>query len=273
MQVSENNPNMENKLSFTWPKPLDERKRLGRRDLANLVLNPEIFDESKLSIEQHQFLKQIDQEIEVLIRSVQDENLKIRKVPIPEYLNVTKSIRLIRDSKDFAANLLRPMPHKPIDQSRRGTQFHYWVEKFFAKPALFDTLDIEGSADQSYIDDQALEMMKQAFIESTWAKLEPLALEWPFEISIEGRSLRGRIDAVFKDGEDILLIDWKTGQIDKSDNLQLGWYRHAWWKSQGTDPSKLKAGFVYVPSMVFKPELNPFAVDDEVFKFKKLDLK
>ena len=273
MQVSENNPNMENKLSFTWPKPLDERKRLGRRELANLVLNPEIFDESKLSIEQNQFLKQIDQEIEVLIKSVQDENLKIRKVPIPEYLNVTKSIRLIRDSKDFAVNLLRPMPHKPIDQSRRGTQFHYWVEKFFAKPALFDTLDIEGSADQSYIDDQALEIMKQAFIDSTWAKLEPLALEWPFEISIEGRSLRGRIDAVFKDGEDILLIDWKTGQIDKSDNLQLGWYRHAWWKSHGTDPSKLKAGFVYVPSMVFKPELNPFAVDDEVFKFKKLDLK
>ena len=165
------------------------------------------------------------------------------------------------------------MPRKPIDQSRRGTQFHYWVEKFFAKPALFDALDIEGSADQSYIDDQTLEIMKQAFTNSSWAKLEPLALEWPFEISIEGRSLRGRIDAVFKDGEDVLLIDWKTGQIDKSDNLQLGWYRHAWWKSHGTDPEKLKAGFVYVPSMVFKPELNPFSVDDEVFKFKKLDLK
>lgn len=272
-EVSEKNPNRENDLSFTWPKQLDDRKRLGRRELANLVLNPEKIDDSKLSIEQNQFLKDVDQEIEVLIKSLQDENLKLRKVLIPEYLNVTKSIKLIRNSKDFAANLVRPMPQRPIDQSRRGTQFHYWVEKFFAKPALFDALDLEGSADQSYIDDQALENMKEAFINSTWAKLEPLALEWPFEISIEGRSLRGRIDAVFKDGENILLIDWKTGQIDKSDNLQLGWYRHAWWKSHGTDPNKLKAGFVYVPSMVFKPELNPFAVDDEVFKFKKLDLK
>ncbi len=272
-EITEENPNIENKLSFTWPKPLDQRQRLARRELANLVINPEIVDESKLTEEENKILNQIDQEIEVLIKSVQDENLKLRKVSIPEYLNVTKSIKLIRNSKDFAANLIRPMPHKPIDQSRRGTQFHYWVEKFYAKPVLFDALDIEGSADQSYIDDQALENMKEAFINSAWSKLEPLALEWPFEISIEGRSLRGRIDAVFKNGEDILLIDWKTGQIDKSDNLQLGWYRHAWWKSHGTDPKKLKAGFVYVPSMEFKPEVNPFAVDDEVFKFKKLDLK
>ena len=272
-EVSDENPNLNNKLSFTWPIPLDERKRLARRELANLVLNPEIVDETKLSNQEKQILSEFDNEIEILVQSLQDENLKLRKVAIPEYLNVTKSIKLIRNSKDFAENLIRPMPHKPIDQSRRGTQFHYWVEKFFAKPALFDALDIEGSADQSYIDDQTLENMKQAFTNSSWAKLEPLALEWPFEISIEGRSLRGRIDAVFKDGEDILLIDWKTGQIDKSDNLQLGWYRHAWWKSHGTDPEKLKAGFVYVPSMVFKPELNPFSVHDEVFKFKKLDLK
>ena len=272
-EVSEKNPNLENQISFDWPRPLDINKKLARRDLANLVLNPVAVDESKLTSAQIQILQNIDQEIDILVKSLQDENLKFRKVPIPEYLNVTKSIKLIRNSKEFASNLLRPMPQKPIDQSRRGTQFHYWVEKFYAKPALFDALDIEGSADQGYIDDQTLESMKEAFINSDWAKLEPIALEWPFEISIEGRSLRGRIDAIFKDGENILLIDWKTGQVDKSDNLQLGWYRHAWCKSQKTEPENVKAGFVYVPSMIFKPELNPFPIDDEVFKFKKLDLK
>ncbi len=273
LDVAKKNPNSEHNLTFDWPKPLNAQKRLSRKTLANLVLNPIEVDESKLSLEQLQVLKEFDQEIDLLISNLQDESQRVRKVRIPEYLNVTKSIKLIRNSKEFAENLIRPMPQKPIDQSRRGTQFHYWVEKYFSKPALFDALDIEGSADQSYIDDQTLEEMKNAFMNSKWAKLEPMELEWPFEISIEGRSMRGRIDAVFKDGEHILLIDWKTGLVDKSDNLQLGWYRHAWWKHHGTNPNNLKAGFVYVPSMEFKPELNPFEVDDEVFKFKKLDLK
>ena len=67
-----------------------------------MVLNPEIVDETKLSNQEKQSLSEFDNEIEILVKSLQDENLKLRKVSIPEYLNVTKSIKLIRNSKDFA---------------------------------------------------------------------------------------------------------------------------------------------------------------------------
>ena len=91
--------------------------------------------------------------------------------------------------------------------------------------------------------------MKNAFLNSAWANKKPLALEWPFDISIGGRSLRGRIDAVFETENGIELIDWKTGVVGKSDDLQLAWYRFAWWKMTGTPIEQITAAFVYVPSM------------------------
>jgi DNA helicase-2/ATP-dependent DNA helicase PcrA len=45
------------------------------------------------------------------------------------------------------------------------------------------------------------------------------------------------------------LIDWKTGVVGKSDDLQLAWYRFAWWKMTGTPIERITAAFVYVPSM------------------------
>lgn len=270
--LEQENPNLVNKQSVNWPFVYNVNKREIRKELAMWVKNNQEIDENQLSLEEKEILKNIDEDIEALLRVLQDKSLIKRNVKIPDYLNVTKTIKMIRNSKSFAENLVRPMPQKPIDQSRRGTQFHHWVEKHFAMPTLFDTLDLEGAADQSFIDDSKLDEMKSAFLNSSWATLKPVALEWPFEISIEGRSLRGRIDAVFeKDGE-ILLIDWKTGVIGKSDHLQLSWYRHAWWKYHKIDPNKLKAGFVYVPSMQFEAEKNVYAVDDEIFSFKKLDI-
>ena len=155
----------------------------------------------------------------------------------------------MRDPTEFAKQLVRPMPSKPIDQARRGTQFHFWIEKHFAMPALLDSLDLPGAADEKLISDDQLETMKNAFLNSAWANKKPLALEWPFDISIGGRSLRGRIDAVFETENGIELIDWKTGVVGKSDDLQLAWYRFAWWKMTGTAIDKITAAFVYVPSM------------------------
>jgi DNA helicase-2/ATP-dependent DNA helicase PcrA len=155
----------------------------------------------------------------------------------------------MRDPDEFAKQLVRPMPSKPIDQARRGTQFHFWIEKHFAMPALLDSLDLPGAADEKLISDDQLETMKNAFLNSPWANKKPLALEWPFDISIGGRSLRGRIDAVFETENGIELIDWKTGVVGKSDDLQLAWYRFAWWKMTGAPIEQITAAFVYVPSM------------------------
>jgi DNA helicase-2/ATP-dependent DNA helicase PcrA len=268
----EENPNFKNILPTIWPTRLDEAKRQKRQEFAVLVKNAQDTDETELSEIEHEIINELDKDIDAILFELQNEKNIKKTVAIPDTLNVTKSIKLIRDSKTFAKQLVRPMPMRPIEQARRGTQFHYWIEKHFAIPALFDTLDLEGSADQDYVDDKKLDLLKKAFLKSPWATMKPLALEWPFEISIEGRSLRGRIDAVFKSETGILLIDWKTGMLGNSDDLQLAWYRHAWWKYHGGNPDLIKAGFVYIPSMEFAEEKNGVAVDDSIFKFQKLDV-
>ena len=69
----------------------------------------------------------------------------------------------------------------------------------------------------------------------------------PVETHIEGVSLRGRIDAVFRtedgDGERWVLVDWKSGSRPEgclsmqSRRFQLGLYRIAFSRIMGVDPS------------------------------------
>ncbi|MDA2978146.1 MAG: PD-(D/E)XK nuclease family protein, partial [Actinomycetota bacterium] len=204
---------------------------------------------SQFSLFEKEILENIDKDIDSLISELTSDKLIKKTVAIPDTLNVTKTIALMRNPDEFAIQLVRPMPAKPVDQARRGTQFHFWIEKHFSIPALLDSLDLPGAADEKLISDDQLEIMKNAFLSSNWAHKTPVALEWPFDISIGGRSLRGRIDAVFETENGIELIDWKTGIVGKSDDLQLAWYRYAWWKMTNMPLGKITAAFVYVPSM------------------------
>ena len=245
----EENPTLDEMMPTIWPPKRDQVARDRRLDFANYIQNQTEVDESTLSQTQIMLLENWDKDIESLITELTSEKLVKKSVAIPDTLNVTKTIKLMRDPDEFAKQLVRPMPSKPIDQARRGTQFHFWIEKHFAMPALLDSLDLPGAADEKLISDDQLETMKNAFLNSAWANKKPLALEWPFDISIGGRSLRGRIDAVFETENGIELIDWKTGVVGKSDDLQLAWYRFAWWKMTGTPIEQITAAFVYVPSM------------------------
>ena len=245
----EENPTLNQQFLTIWPQPGNEIARKNRLEFAHLVENQIDFDESSLTFSQKSQLENWDKDIDSLISELTSEKLIRKSVAIPDTLNVTKTIKLMRDPDEFAKQLVRPMPTKPIDQARRGTQFHFWIEKHFAMPALLDSLDLPGAADEKLISDDQLETMKNAFLSSAWANKKPLALEWPFDISIGGRSLRGRIDAIFETDKGIELIDWKTGSVGKSDELQLAWYRFAWWKMTGTPLGKIAAAFVYVPSM------------------------
>jgi len=247
--TNEENPTLDEIIPAIWPPQSNQEARNQRLDFATLVENPNEVDETQLTLLQKQSLENWDKDIDSLIKELTSEKLIKKSVAIPDTLNVTKTIKLMREPTEFAQQLVRPMPTKPIDQARRGTQFHFWIEKHFAMPALLDSLDLPGAADEKLITDSQLETMKNAFLNSPWANKTPKALEWPFDLSIGGRSLRGRIDAVFETENGIELIDWKTGVIGKSDDLQLAWYRFAWWKMTNTPLEKITAAFVYVPSM------------------------
>jgi len=79
-------------------------------------------------------------------------------------------------------------------------------------------------------------------------------VEVPFETLVAGRTVRGRIDAVFADpvSGDYDVIDWKTGEPPASaadlraTSVQLAAYRIAWARLAGVPLERVRAGFYYV---------------------------
>ena len=135
--------------------------------------------------------------------------------------------------------------------TRRGTAFHLWVERQFTDAAtLFgdEYLDYLDPLD----DDSKLEDLKAAWLKSTFANRTPARVEVPFETTIGGVLIRGRIDAIYSDGDGFQVVDWKTGskQLGKSTQVQLAMYRLAWAKLSGCDISTISAAFHYVPTGV-----------------------
>jgi DNA helicase-2/ATP-dependent DNA helicase PcrA len=87
-------------------------------------------------------------------------------------------------------------------------------------------------------------------------------VEAPFQLAIAGRVVRGRIDAVYKegDGEETTyeIVDWKTNRSRTADPLQLAVYRLAWAEQQGVPPESVTAAFLYVRSgEVVRPDRLP----------------
>ena len=107
--------------------------------------------------------------------------------------------------------------------------------------------------------DASVQRLWERFANSEWGsdewKERIWAVEYPVETHIEGVSLRGRIDAVFRtedeDGERWVLVDWKSGSRPKmatmqSRRFQLGLYRIAFSRIMGVDPERISTVFVYL---------------------------
>ena len=123
--------------------------------------------------------------------------------------------------------------------------------------ALFDELSLAEESEQ----DSSVRSLWERFAASEWGSPEwkerIWAVEYPVETHVEGVSLRGRIDAVFRtedgDGERWILVDWKTGRRPKAADMQarrfqLGLYRIAFSRIMGIDPERISTVFVYLGS-------------------------
>lgn len=159
-------------------------------------------------------------------------------VPLPDALSATQAQALIKDASAFLAELVRPMPRKPALAAKRGSAFHAWVERQYGQQLLI------GDAFDD--DDVALETLRQSFTASEWARRTPLALELPFVIGLGSFCIRGRIDAVYRDGDGLIVVDWKTNARASADPLQLSIYRHAVAAKYGIPLDRIRACFFYV---------------------------
>ncbi|WP_155060735.1 ATP-dependent DNA helicase [Streptomyces blattellae] len=174
-------------------------------------------------------------------------------VPLPMTLTASQLLRLAADPDGFAQELARPMPRPPQPAARRGTRFHAWVEARFEELTLpmLDPDELPGS-EAEIADERDLEALKDAFERTAYAHRTPYRVEAPFQFAIAGRVIRGRIDAVYRegdgDGASYEIVDWKTSRSRTADPLQLALYRLAWAEQQGVPLESVSAAFVYVRS-------------------------
>ena len=177
-------------------------------------------------------------------------------VELPQQLSVSQLVELERDPGELARSLRRPLPRPPAPLARRGTAFHAWLEQRWQAQTLLDVDELPGAADDG-ADDADFAELREAFERSEWAKRTPAEVEVPFEMTIAGNIVRGRMDAVFGGaGDGWLVVDWKTGRrptgvAAHSAAVQLAAYRLAWARLSGIPDDelhKVRAAFHYVRS-------------------------
>ncbi|MFK0010631.1 UvrD-helicase domain-containing protein [Streptomyces sp. NPDC091027] len=210
-----------------------------------------------------------DRDLDALEGELRRARAAVRDVELPGALSASQLLRLAADEQGFVRDLARPMPRPPQPAARQGTRFHAWVESRFDELPLpfLDVLDpvadLPGAgSDQEIADEADLEALKAAFERSPYADRPPYRMEAPVQLTLAGRVIRGRIDAVYRttgeDGDAYEIVDWKTGRTTQADPLQLAVYRLAWAEATGTPLDRVSAAFLHVRSgRVIRPRDLP----------------
>ncbi|MFI6001874.1 UvrD-helicase domain-containing protein [Streptomyces sp. NPDC051366] len=205
-----------------------------------------------------------DRDLDALEGELRRARAAVRDVELPAALSASQLLRLAADEQGFARDLARPMPKPPQPAARQGTRFHAWVESRFDELPLplLDVLDpateLPGS-DQEIADEADLDSLKAAFERSEYAERTPHRMEVPVQLTLAGRVIRGRIDAVYRNHDDSYeIVDWKTGRTTEADPLQLAIYRLAWAEATGTPLDRVSVAFLHVRSgRVIRPRNLP----------------
>ncbi|MEW1723391.1 UvrD-helicase domain-containing protein [Streptomyces sp. NPDC093109] len=232
-----------------------------------------------LTPEETRALASWDRDLDALAGELRRARATVRDVLVPPSLSATELLRLAEDPDGFARELARPMPRPPRPAAaRRGTRFHAWVESRFEETPLPmlgpDELPGGPEDEPEIIDERDLAELKAAFERTPYARRTPYRVETPFHLSLAGRLIRGRIDAVYRvpaphGGAHAYahpyahpyvyeIVDWKTGRTRTADPLQLAVYRLAWAEQLGIPLTAVTAAFVYIRTgEVVRPERLP----------------
>ncbi|MFF3372791.1 UvrD-helicase domain-containing protein [Streptomyces sp. NPDC002680] len=217
--------------------------------------------EADLTPEEARAVASWDRDLDALTGELLRARESVTDVPLPPSLTATQLMLLAADPDALAQELARPMPRPPRPAARRGTRFHAWVESRFEDLQLpmLEPEELPGS-DAEIADERDLENLKDAFEHTPYAHRTPYRVEAPFHLAIAGRVVRGRIDAVYKegdgDGATYEIVDWKTHRAPTADPLQLAVYRLAWAEQQGVPLEAVGAAFLYVRSgEIVRPDL------------------
>ncbi|MFI0035835.1 UvrD-helicase domain-containing protein [Streptomyces mutabilis] len=206
---------------------------------------------TRLTPEEARTVASWDRDLDALTGELLRARESVTEVRLPVSLTASQLLSLAADPDGFAQELARPMPRPPQPAARRGTRFHAWVEARF-EPLTLPLLEPEElpGGDAEIADERDLEFLKDAFERTEYARRTPYRVEAPFQLSLAGRVVRGRIDAVYKEGDGETatyeIVDWKTSRTGTADPLQLALYRLAWAEQQRVPLESVTASFLYV---------------------------
>jgi DNA helicase-2/ATP-dependent DNA helicase PcrA len=252
------NPHLAAEQERPWPAPYEPAAWTARKaaadavlaDLAVLEADGELppDDLNGLLPGERAQLEALDHDLALLLAEAGPDRDPVREVALPATVTTSQLLRLAADPAGLARELARPLPRRPVPAARRGTRFHAWVETLFAARPLLDPDDLPGAQDDAAVDDEEFARLQVAFLRSPYAARPPYAVEAPFALALEGRVVRGRIDAVYDlGGGRWEVVDWKTGD-EPADPLQLAVYRLAWARLAGVSEDAVGAAFLYVRS-------------------------
>jgi DNA helicase-2/ATP-dependent DNA helicase PcrA len=172
------------------------------------------------------------------------------------------------DLEGTLARIARPLPERPFRQTRLGTLFHAWVEQRSGRAGLGGSIDdalwemdddLPGT-EASASDAEALEALRERFLASEWAALQPIEVETEIDFTTTGPDglphiVICKLDAVYRRedrGGRIEIVDWKTGAAPRTDvekgerMLQLELYRQAYHAKHGVPVEEIDVALYYV---------------------------
>ncbi|MGB5953083.1 MAG: PD-(D/E)XK nuclease family protein, partial [Ornithinimicrobium sp.] len=194
-------------------------------------------------------------------------------VDMPDIMSTSALLDLSRNRDGFLRRLRRPLPQPPSEAAEVGTGLHAWIEQHYARPTLWDhvggeALEVTTPATYEAVADSRdsdtpenlaeytvesgeLEQMQRRFLSSSWADQRPVAIELAVTTHLAGRTIRGRIDAVFKRSDGgYTVVDWKSGQRPGERELahramQLEVYRMAYARLHKVPTSMVDGAFYF----------------------------
>ncbi|GAA1269062.1 ATP-dependent DNA helicase [Kitasatospora nipponensis] len=255
------NPALRQGVETPWPLPLDPHAQQARRRVAEVITRrldgqPPAAPE-RLAPEEQRQVDSWDRDLGALLGELERSRRSVREVPVPAALSASQLMWLAADPDGFAHELARPLPRPPQTAARRGTRFHAWIQAQYAPLLLLEAEALPGVDEDGIADEHDLAQLKEAFLRGPYARRRPYRVEAPVQLVLAGRVVRGRIDAVYREGDGDAgspgtaryeVVDWKTGHEENADPLQLAIYRLAWAEQHGLPLEQVTAAFCYIRS-------------------------
>ncbi|WP_299450307.1 ATP-dependent DNA helicase [uncultured Serinicoccus sp.] len=242
------NPRLGEQTAAQWPVQREDRRETVRDVAAALVAAGAVGGPpgSRGDAATDPWVETVD----LLLAERADRHTRPDGPQLPGHLSTSAVVALATDREAYLRDLRRPMPAPPRPRTRVGTLFHAWVERHYAAATLVDLDDPDSGSDPADAV-SGLGTLQRHFLASEWADRVPLAVEVPLQTTLAGRTVAGRIDAVFGDADGgVTVVDWKTGTPgspaqQRARTVQLAVYRVAYARLRGLALDEVRAAFFY----------------------------